>query len=77
MHNLPRVILSANTRCYRCGGQLFEGQQVTVIFDEQIDGYKHKHSRRGLCHHRNRQVDHSLVMEVIENERNAVPEAAR
>lgn len=52
MHDLPYVRLEANTRCYRCNGQLFAGQEVTVIWDEQIDGWKHKHRRRGLCHHR-------------------------
>lgn len=75
MHNLPRVILSANTRCCRCGGNLFEGQQVTVIWDEQIDGYKHKHSRRGLCHHRNRAVEIMEVIEVINAQRHPAPEA--
>ena len=72
-----RVTLSANTKCYRCGGSLLEGQVVRWNFDTEINGYVHRHSRSGLCHRRNREVDHSLVMEVIENERNAIPEAAR
>ncbi len=72
-----RVTLSANTKCYRCGGSLLEGQVVRFEFEPKIDGYIHRHSRSGLCHRRIREVDHSLVMEVIENERNAIPEAAR
>ena len=67
MKNIPRVRLSAPTVCFMCGGQLFEGQQVIVIWDVDLDGWKHRHPRSGLCHLRNRQVDHSLVMEVIEN----------
>lgn len=67
MKNLPRVRLSAPTICFMCGGQLFEGQEVAAIWDTDLDGWKHRHTRSGLCHHRNRNVDHSLVMEVIEN----------
>ena len=63
-----RVVLASQTVCYRCGGNLFEGVQVWAVFDEVIDGYKHRHIRTGLCKHPTaRMAEHELVMEVIEN----------
>jgi len=72
-----RVILASPTVCYRCGGNLFEGVQVWAVFDEVIDGYKHRHIRTGLCKHPTaRMAEHELVMEVIENAKNiSTPEA--
>ena len=29
-----------------------ELQQVAAIWDIDLDGWKHRHTRSGLCHHR-------------------------
>jgi len=35
--------------------------------DEEIDGYRHRHRRSGLCIHHNRAVEHEIAMETIWN----------
>ena len=60
-----RITLSADTKCFKCGGSLLEGQTARWEFDTAINGYVHRHTRSGLCHRRNRDVDHLEVMEAI------------
>ena len=69
------VVLASPTRCFRCGGWMQEGQMVWVEWSEEIDGYRHRHRRSGLCSHRNRAVEIMGVMEVIEDaKRHPAPE---
>lgn len=69
------VVLASPTRCFRRGGWMDAGQMVIWELDEEIDGYRHRHRRSGLCSHRNRAVEIMEVMEVIEDaKRHPAPE---
>lgn len=59
------VVLASPTRCFRCGGWMDAGQMVIWELDEEIDGYRHRHRRSGLCSHHNRAVEHEIAMEKI------------
>ena len=70
MKNLPRVRLSAPTICFVCGGQLFEGQEVAAIWDIDLSGWKHRHTRSGLCHHRRkRELEVEKICHLDERQR--------
>ena len=67
------VALTESTTCCKCGGRLGVGIYVRCEFDIETDGYVHRH--RNGCHHRDRNIDHIIVMEAISVEQYPTPKA--